>query len=454
MRLIRLCCCLAVLCTPCPGSPVGVVLMQRFRVRREGRFVDLPHFQLRRGQNLTDALQAYNHIHNLAGMPYLDRLQYMLSSVQSHPKPGRGRLLFALQVDLGNRTEALPFHEFDNAIQVSREFVEQHGMVPAEPNRKILLHALHSKLQRQFRQQSFSNELDQRSSTEDKMYFEKVFPGLSSLTRGSAPPSRLHQLQVEHCIKHKPVFQGYEFMETVPRQSKERTLANFVKQFELEACVETGTFEGVTTLFLSQVCTKVVSIELSEAYHKQAKKSLVTRLHPKGNIRLYQGDSGQILDTMSTPSSKDFFEFVSTQTPTLFYLDGHYSSGSTALGNENSPLFRELSAIFRRKNERDVIIVDDVRCFHGSRHRESLLYDGLADSRSETSGATLPYRFQTCMHPLEGDAALKRAEENGRRLLDLSDILDFICSERPGWVVDLVDDMLQIHAPSLAAPYA
>ena len=424
---------LAALCSQhCCGSPVGVVLQLRHYLGNgDGTSRQLPHFTLRRSEDLTQSLRAYYLRHGVAGMPHLERLQYMLHSVQSHPKSGDGELLFGLQVDLGNCTEVLAVHERDSAVQVSREFVEQHGMLPAEQNRQILLNAVHSKLQRQFMQQSFLKLKEPPGENPIiPFYFQTRLPVLSSTLRAR---SRLHQLHVEQCIQHKPVFPGFEFMETVSHAQKISALLLFVTQFQLTACVETGTFEAVTTLALSDHCEKVASIELSEVYHKKAKEKLAAKIHPVGNVELYQGDSGRMMSTLS------FKEFIPDQTPALFFLDGHYSAGSTARGDDDSPVFNELSAIFRRKNERDVIIVDDVRCFHGSRHAESLDLGVL----NSTGGM--------CRTELQGNW---RVYKGGERELDLSDILDFICSERPGWVVDLVNDMLQIHAPQLAVPYS
>jgi hypothetical protein len=49
----------------------------------------------------------------------------------------------------------------------------------------------------------------------------------------------------------------------------------------------------------------------------------------------------------------------------LFWLNGHYSAGITALGDVRSPVKMELEAILRHPVEDHVILIDDAICFDG-----------------------------------------------------------------------------------------
>ena len=73
------------------------------------------------------------------------------------------------------------------------------------------------------------------------------------------------------------------------------------------------------------------------------------------NVVLFQGDSGkvlhQILDNVNEPA--------------IFWLDGHYSAGITALGDKECPIYEELEAIFQKCRNTPVILIDDARCFIG-----------------------------------------------------------------------------------------
>lgn len=52
--------------------------------------------------------------------------------------------------------------------------------------------------------------------------------------------------------------------------------------------------------------------------------------------------------------------------PVLFWLDGHYSGGTTAKGMMDSPISEELAAILGSPLKTHVILIDDARCFDGT----------------------------------------------------------------------------------------
>jgi len=116
--------------------------------------------------------------------------------------------------------------------------------------------------------------------------------------------------------------------------------------------VETGTYLGDMVEAQKNVFSTIYSIELSSRLYKQAGK----RFKGDGRIRLLQGDSGKRLN-----------EIVSElKEPALFWLDGHYSGGITALGDKECPVPEELQAIFK-SSVNHIILVDDARLFNGTK---------------------------------------------------------------------------------------
>ncbi len=47
----------------------------------------------------------------------------------------------------------------------------------------------------------------------------------------------------------------------------------------------------------------------------------------------------------------------------MFWLDGHYSAGVTAIGECDTPVMDELRHIFQSEITGHVVIIDDARCF-------------------------------------------------------------------------------------------
>lgn len=115
--------------------------------------------------------------------------------------------------------------------------------------------------------------------------------------------------------------------------------------------VETGTFIGNTLLGLKDSFEQLFSIELDRGIYKLAQARLANFKH----IKIFCGDSAQVLPEI----------LRDLKTPTLFWLDAHYSSGVTAKGNLQTPILRELKAIFSHAIKRHCIFIDDVKDFNG-----------------------------------------------------------------------------------------
>lgn len=118
--------------------------------------------------------------------------------------------------------------------------------------------------------------------------------------------------------------------------------------------IETGTLFGQTTKFLSKRSKKIISIEPEPLLYSMAKKYFASN----NNVQIINGTSESILPNLLPTLSGDI----------NFWLDGHYSSGVTYKGIQDTPIVDELSIISKNiKNFNNVcIFIDDVRCFNES----------------------------------------------------------------------------------------
>lgn len=137
--------------------------------------------------------------------------------------------------------------------------------------------------------------------------------------------------------------------------SKIDLINKFVKKYNLNIFVETGTYLGDTIFRQKDNFKKIYSIELSEYYFGLAKK----RFQGFDNINLILGDSKDKL--------KDIL--IENDEPIFFWLDGHYSTGLTAKAEDKeTPILEELTTIFdlNTKKHKHVILIDDARLFNGT----------------------------------------------------------------------------------------
>lgn len=118
----------------------------------------------------------------------------------------------------------------------------------------------------------------------------------------------------------------------------------------LSRAVETGTFQGVTARSLADIFMDVVTIELSPELQAAAAQGL----SDLPNVRSVQGHSAVLLR-----------EVAHAVTPTLYFLDGHWSGGDTAGVEDECPVLDEIAAI-GTGHPHDCLIVDDARLFTSS----------------------------------------------------------------------------------------
>ena len=143
-----------------------------------------------------------------------------------------------------------------------------------------------------------------------------------------------------------------------PHYAKQRVVLEYAKEYGCEALIETGTYLGFMVEAMQKHFKKIVSIELDPILCQNA----VRKFRKCQHVSIHQGDSAKLLSQVLKSIS------VSS---CLFWLDGHYSGGSTAKAERETPILAELQAIFRY-TKCPVILIDDARLFTGDRDYPSL----------------------------------------------------------------------------------
>ena len=135
----------------------------------------------------------------------------------------------------------------------------------------------------------------------------------------------------------------------VPHRVKRDVLKSLGRRFELQSFVETGTFFGDMVDALKNDFQHIQSIELDEFLSSRAMRRFARHSH----ISILRGDSAEMLP----------LALKAVQSPTLFWLDAHFSGGITACGKQVSPIVEELDHIFKHPIRGHVIVIDDARLF-------------------------------------------------------------------------------------------
>jgi len=164
-------------------------------------------------------------------------------------------------------------------------------------------------------------------------------------------------ISIFRVIREWRQFSQRNFSAPSPTLLKMKTLISFSNQNGV--WVETGTYMGSTTLYLSKRFPAVITIEPSISFHKYAK----SRLRSTKNVTLLNGTSEDLFETA----------LLSSAPVANVWLDGHFSDGGTFLGNKVSPVEEELEAVRRNLGNFDLltIFIDDVRLFPRSDEEET-----------------------------------------------------------------------------------
>jgi hypothetical protein len=112
--------------------------------------------------------------------------------------------------------------------------------------------------------------------------------------------------------------------------------------------IETGTLNGETTFAMEPYFQLLYSIEFSEKYYYNTKHRYF------GNkIQFLLGDSSVVFESLLPSITEN----------TVFFLDGHWSSGDTGKAAKDCPLVEEITHINNLFKHEAVIIIDDFRLF-------------------------------------------------------------------------------------------
>ena len=138
------------------------------------------------------------------------------------------------------------------------------------------------------------------------------------------------------------------FLENSPQLVKQRV---FLKYGIKDApWVETGTYRGTTTKYLSDLFPYIYSIEPEPKLYAAACNRFAGM-----NVTLFNEVSENVLPSLLSDLKGNI----------NVWLDGHYSAGITFKGEKNCPVEDELAAIEKNFGNFDnlAILIDDVRCF-------------------------------------------------------------------------------------------
>jgi hypothetical protein len=137
-----------------------------------------------------------------------------------------------------------------------------------------------------------------------------------------------------------------------PHIIKQHMLLDHAQKFNIDILVETGTYLGDMVYAMKDHFNEIYSIELSNELHDRAKSAFKKYPH----IHLVVGDSATALERV----------LGGIKERCIFWLDGHYSGGITALGDVRCPVRAEIEAILRHPIKDHVLLIDDAICFDGN----------------------------------------------------------------------------------------
>jgi hypothetical protein len=134
-----------------------------------------------------------------------------------------------------------------------------------------------------------------------------------------------------------------------PHAVKESVIRSMANARGIRTFVESGTLHGDMVAAVATDFDHIYSIELSRELYWLARLRFIGRR----NVHLVQGDSSEKLASV----------LERIDSPSVFWLDGHYGGGLMARGKKDVPIVEELSAILAHGVHDHVIVIDDVGIF-------------------------------------------------------------------------------------------
>jgi hypothetical protein len=137
----------------------------------------------------------------------------------------------------------------------------------------------------------------------------------------------------------------------LPSILKRHQLAKYAQRYGLRCFVESGTYLGGTVAFMTRYCERLHSIEFQPHLAAAARQRFAS--NPRVNI--YEGSGAAWMPRIV----KEMAE------PALFWLDGHFASGTARDGEDACPTLIELTAVIADERHDHVILIDDACEFRG-----------------------------------------------------------------------------------------
>jgi hypothetical protein len=134
-----------------------------------------------------------------------------------------------------------------------------------------------------------------------------------------------------------------------PPLVKHELLLDFARRSPARVFIETGTYLGDTVHALRRRFREIHSIELDSTLYEAARR----RFAGFRSVTIHHGDSATVLPELLSRLTE----------PALFWLDGHFSGGTTARGERDTPIQAELRCVLRHPIEGHVVLIDDARLF-------------------------------------------------------------------------------------------
>ena len=162
-------------------------------------------------------------------------------------------------------------------------------------------------------------------------------------------------------VKHLIQGQYYSFRRTAiwPEAKYKRGMLKRIQRlYQYEYFVETGTLLGETPTALHRNFKHIWTIELDRELFMKAEAQL--KRYP--NITCIFGDSKEVLPAIISE----------IDSPTIFWLDAHYSGEGTAHGEIKAPMIEELEAIKTSTIKDHLIVIDDVSDFSSAEENRPL----------------------------------------------------------------------------------
>ena len=145
----------------------------------------------------------------------------------------------------------------------------------------------------------------------------------------------------------------------MPSYGKQQVVLEYLKEYAPDVFIETGTYKGRMVYAVMPYIRPIYSIELDRTHFENATR----RFGRYPDIQIIHGQSGEILPKL----------LKNINAPCLFWLDAHYSGGSTARGDLETPIMQEIEAIIQHSYaQKHILLIDDARCFIGKNDYPSI----------------------------------------------------------------------------------